>query len=423
MILVILIGAASFGPLFLQDEPILEAATPPTAEDVAATRQLVRDLRAAARGNSGDTLLTVDAAQLNSAIRLGARFIEGFRGQVQIGTEEVWGEISLPVHWWGRQRWLNISGRVPEFERAVALSQIRIGATDLPPKLALALARTGGNIAMGNRFGDKVLQAASAMAVTGDRLTFRIALDAVGTNGVMRSTFGAMRGAEMPSPQEIESYHKMIRRAMEDGTLKPSGSFLPYLHFTLSAALERGDAETLPRTYTAAILGLAMACGAKDFWLIAGRMISAGPKTQATWTTSCREMTLNGRIDSRRHFVTAAAIQAISNTGFAISIGEFKELYDTISGAGGFDFTDMAANLSGIRLSNVLMATPPGAWPGLLARLKNESDVIVAFEGIPVLMPEAEFKARFGNLESRRYKEMLATIEARIDGIGLYQPD
>ena len=40
--------AVAFGPLFLQDQPSLQATRPPAPEDVATTRRLVRDIRAAA---------------------------------------------------------------------------------------------------------------------------------------------------------------------------------------------------------------------------------------------------------------------------------------------------------------------------------------------------------------------------------------
>ena len=88
--------------LFLQDTPLVADMAPPTAEDVAETRELVRDIRAAAgEGAQSNTLLTTGADRLNSAIRLGARFIDGFRGRVTIGQVDVLGEMSLPVPWWG----------------------------------------------------------------------------------------------------------------------------------------------------------------------------------------------------------------------------------------------------------------------------------------------------------------------------------
>lgn len=428
LVLAVLSGVSLLGAgvLILQENPTVKAAAPPTAEDVAATRALVRDLRRAAdAGPDQQDMLTTDVVQLNSALRLGARFVPGFRGRVRLRDAQLVARASVPVPWIGGRKWLNVIATVPEFEGAMRLGRVSAGGVALPPGLALTSARIAGNLLLGNGFGDTVVTAASAMQIDGRALAFRIALDDVGGNGVMRSAFGALRSAEMPPPEEIETYHRKIREAMDAGTLPTRGSYLPYIRFALAAALENATPETLPNAYTAAIFGLAKACGSKDFAMIAGRVaqpeIQSDTQPTRSWQTNCDRMSLNGRHDSRLHFTLSAALQAASNRGFAVSVGEFKELYDTISGSGGFDFTDMAANLSGIALSNAMMATPARDWPALLARIETEHDVIVPFKGLPGKIPQAQFKARFGDVESPAYKDMIARIEARIAGIGLYQ--
>lgn len=420
VVLLCLVAVFVAGSLLLQRKPMLSSAPPPTAEDVAATRKLVQNIRSAA--DTADGTLRTDAKQLNSAIRLGARFIPGFRGKVTVEETHVTGAASIPVPWWDGQRWFNAVGRAPEFEGRIAPSEIFVGDRSLPPNLVMELARIGANLGLGNQLGDTVLNAAQAMVIEENTLAFRLDLDEMGKNGIMRGTFGALKGDVLPTASEIETFHVMIREAMEDGRLSQTGSFLPYLQFTLNTALEHTTPDTLSSRYTAAILGLAKACGAKDFALIVGRLVFEKEDAPRSWSAKCVDVTFNGRIDSRRHFLTSAALQAISNTGFAVSAGEFKELYDTISGAGGFDFTDMAANLSGIRMSNVLMARPAAEWPALLDQLQQEGDVIPSFAGIPQLMPEEEFKSRFGDIDSAPYREMIARIEARIDELRLYQP-
>jgi hypothetical protein len=416
--------ALGFGPLFLQDQPILDASPPPKAQDVAAAKQLIRNVRAASNALSDTSqIVHTDAAQLNSVIRLGARFIKGFRGRVTIEDSAVLGEISVPVPWWTGQKWLNVSGTIPEFDQEFSLNQISVGRTNVPPKLAVAAVRIGANRGLGNRFGDKVLQSASAMVIQDEALSFSIELDDVGKNGVMRGVFGSLRGQEMPGPEEVEYYHLLIRDAMQDGTLSQTGSFLPYIQFTLAAALKGSTPETLPNAYTAALFGLTKICGARDFAMIVGQLAFDKSETPKDESTTCSDVTFNNRIDSRRHFITSAAIKAASNRGFAVSIGEFKELNDTISGAGGFDFTDLAANNSGIRMSDFLMPNPPENWPALLNRIQTENDVIIRYEGIPQIMREAEFKSRFRDVESSKYKAMLAVIDAKIDQLGLYQSE
>jgi len=416
--------AVAFVVLFLEDQPILPPAPAPTSGDVSAARQLVRDIRDAANFESGDRApppLTASVAQFNSIVSLSARFIPGSRGRLWIEEDRVTGKAAFPLPWIDGDKWLNLEGVVPPFTGTFQMERLTVGGRDVPPDLALFLARTGANLIGGDRFGDKVLQSASAMHIDGDILSFKISLDEMGKNGVMRGTFGMLRGAQMPSADEVEFFHRQIREAMMQGELPQNGSFLPFLEFTLSQALEHSTPQTLPNTYTAAIFGLAKACGARDFAMIVGRLAFDGATDERNWPVSCEEILFNERIDSRRHFITSAALQAASNTGFAISIGEFKELYDTISGAGGFDFTDMAANLSGVRMSNVLMTLPTEDWPARLLLLETERDVIISFEGIPGLLPEEAFNVQFGDVNNPAYKDMLARIEVRIDNLRFYR--
>lgn len=420
VILLAILAAISLlllGTIVLQNQPILATAKTPDAPDVAATRTLVRNIRDATQKSGG--VLNTDADQLNSALRLGARFLPGFRGEIRTEPTHVTGLASIPVPWVGGQRWLNITAQIPEFTGLIALSEVRVGDRNFSPALVLGLVQIGGNAVFGNELGDIALRAAESMEIKGDVLSFGLNIGEIGKNGLMRGTFNALKGSALPTAEEIEAYHRQIRREMEDGRLPETGSFLPHLQFTLAAARNGSAPTTLQGRYTAAILGLAKACGAKDFSLIAGRLVFDKTE-QNSWQTNCRNVTLNDRIDSHRHFLTSAALQAMSNTGFAVSAGEFKELYDTVSGSGGFDFTDMTANLSGVRMSNTLMAAPAADWPALLAKLSTERAVIPDFDGIPPLMPDAEFRTRFGNIDSTAYRAMIARIEARIDGLSLH---
>lgn len=138
------------------------------------------------------------------------------------------------------------------------------------------------------------------------------------------------------------------------------------------------------------------------------------------WQTECSDLTLNDRIDSRRHFTTAAAIQAASNRNVSVSVGEFKELNESLYG--GFDFTDMAANNSGIRMADLFMATPVEDWSRLIARIASDKDVIIAYDDIPQILTQEAFSAQFGELDSDRYLAMLDRIETRIDDLALHAP-
>jgi len=284
----------------------------------------------------------------------------------------------------------------------------------------LGAGRVLANVIVGDSFGDRVLSAATSMQITDDTLAFDLTMDEMGSNGVMRGIFGTLRGADMPEAAEIDRYYVLIRTAMDEGRLPQTGSYLPYLQYTLEAAHEGSRTEGVQNAYTSAIFALTIICGAQDFTLIVGGLVGDGSGRNADWQTECSALTLNGRIDSRRHFTTAAAIQAASNRGFAVSVGEFKELYDVVK-SGGFDFTDIAANSSGIKMSNTLMSTPIEDWPMALERITTENDVIVSFDEIPSIMSSDDFLSIYKDIESPEYSALLGRIEARIDDLALNQ--
>ncbi|MCY4337081.1 MAG: hypothetical protein OXC60_20735 [Litoreibacter sp.] len=403
----------------MENAPLVENSGPPTPQDVKDARQFVRDLRSAINTDlSEQASFTTKEAELNSFMKLGARFIPGFRGSLSVIGDELHGAASVPVP--KTSKWINIRAAAPEFEGGLSPSEVEVGPFSIPPSLALSLARFGGNAAIGNGFGDTVVDAVQAMRIDGDQVAFDLTMSEVGTNGIMRGVFGSLRGSEMPDASNIDRYYLLIREAMERGDLPTEGSYLPYITFTLEAARKGSATEGPANAYTSAIMALTLVCGAKDFTLVVGGMVGDEFAQEGNWTKSCGDLTLNDRIDSRRHFTTAAALQAASNRGFAVSVGEFKELYDTVK-AGGFDFTDLAANNSGIRMSNTFMAAPAEDWPDLQSRIRSENDVIVRYDGIPQIMSGEDFEQQYGDVESAAYKDMLGFIENRISTLTLHQ--
>jgi hypothetical protein len=308
---------------------------------------------------------------------------------------------------------------IPSYRGELELDAVRIGRISLPPALALWIGRVGADLSMGSGSSEAIMTAVEELDVTPEQITAQLNINASDRSEIASRVFGTLRGGTLPSAEEIDRYYVAIRQALDDGRLPTQGSFLPHLRFALEMAAEDTDMARHADAYTAAIFALAEACGASDFGLISERLVPDWTDAGRDWTQGCAKITFADRIDSKRHFVTASAIQAASNRGVAISIGEFKELFDKTR-AGGFDFTDITANNSGIRLANRMMGASAEDWPRLLDRIQAESDVLASFEGIPGRMPQKEFDARFGSVDSAAYREMLDRIEARIDQLPLH---
>ena len=419
MFSVFVILAVAFGVLVMQDSPLVEGAGAPTPDDVVEAREFVHGVRSALQSEgSQPAAFASNEGQLNSVMKLGARFIPGFRGQLQVTEAEINGFASIPIRY--TQKWVNLRATVPEYEGKLALSGVRIGPISVPAAVALSFVRNAANSVFGENYGDRVIDAATSMRTEEGQVIFNLAMDEMGSNGLMRGLFGTLRGSDMPRSQDIGRYYLDIRKAMDRGELPTEGNYLPYLIYTLQAALEGSKTEGIENAYTSAIFALTLICGAKDFTLVMGGMVGSEFPENRNWKTDCGDLTLNGRIDSRRHFTTAAALQAASNRGFAVSVGEFKELYDTIK-SGGFDFTDLAANNSGIRMTDTMMSTDRSDWPIRMARIRAESDVIVPFDGIPQILSGEEFRQAYKDVESPEYYAILGKIEAKIDELALHR--
>jgi len=418
----VVLGVLSVGFLHfyvLEGSPRVATMVRPEPEDVKATRDFVKSVeQKLAVDDEIYSTLKITSEQLESIAKLGARFTKDYRGTFNVGQSVVVGQFSVPVPWIGGDRWLNVMGIVPEFEDGFTAQEIRVGGLNVPPSLALFMMRLGGNIVVGDSFGTKILSIPQTMAINEDEISFDVYMGSVGQNGLFSGVFSSLRGQKLPSNREIQSIQDLLIGAMFDGTLSTEGSFLPYLRFVLEDVANKSSEENLANTFTAGMLALAKVCGAGDFGLVVSGIKFDQEAVRAV--ERCSDVTLNGRVDSRRHFITAAAIQAVSNRGYSVTVGELKELHDTIS-AGGFDFSDLSANNSGIRLADFVMSNEVSALRTLIDGLDSENSVIIAFDEIPVILSRQDFEDIYGDIDSSEYKEMLAFIEGKIDLLPIYQ--
>jgi len=422
VILGLLLAPIAFLMAVTQTRPLVATAPEATPDTAVQTRTLVHRIRAATNDPDADPVIEVPLEQINSAMTFAARLIPGLRGEAEVVPEGLRMRVSVPLPKLPQLGWLNAEAIVPPFDNGPRLASLRVGHLDLPPGLSVTLGTWAVDWILGDRMGQMVTESVPQFEIGTDSVTAVLEMEADQRSAFTRRMAGLIRGDEMPSAGEIQAYYIEIRDAIESGQLSDQGSFLPYLHFALDRALSRATPGREDHEFTAAIFALTKVCGARDFRLVVGRLIEGVvPAGTTQWSKTCAQVTLSGRIDTKRHFITAAAIKAASTMSVSFTIGEFKELVDTVW-AGGFDFTDIVANASGIRFAETMMTAERAHWPALAARLGAESDVVASFDGVPGLLPDAEFKARFGDVDSPRYAAMVQQIERRIDALPLHAP-
>ena len=117
----------------------------------------------------------------------------------------------------------------------------------------------------------------------------------------------------------------------------------------------------------------------------------------------------------------SAGLYAASSGRASFGMGELKELLDSNEGGSGFSFDDIAADLAGARFAAAFLAAPPADWPAMLARIDDEGTAILpALDGLPSGLSEAEFRHRYGDVDSAAYAAMVEEIRARVDALPLY---
>jgi hypothetical protein len=140
------------------------------------------------------------------------------------------------------------------------------------------------------------------------------------------------------------------------------------------------------------------------------------------WPRPTRQtVTLNGRDDFSKHFIISAALAAKAGGPLSDAVGLYKEIEDSRRGSG-FSFNDIAADRAGTRFGEY--AANPASAQKLQRQLSagiGEKDLMPATQDLPELIPEREFIRRFGGVDGREYKKMMAGIERRVAALPLYR--
>ncbi len=133
-------------------------------------------------------------------------------------------------------------------------------------------------------------------------------------------------------------------------------------------------------------------------------------------------VTLLGRSDLARHFVTSAAITASAGAAIAEVLANSKELHDARYSTG-FSFSDVTANAAGAALGE-LAAAESALARQLQERMRHansEQDYMPTVDRSEDGLSESEFLARYGDTESERYRQRLQQIERQVEALPIHQ--
>jgi len=441
LIKIVLLLAVPLTPLVLlglalEGAPLAPANPTVAAGDAARTRTALMKLKYVLDPYYGWSRYSVSEAELNSLLAVAARGLPSLRGRAWVTPKAVGVVLSGRLTTGTAEAWLNLRIVLRPGPGTLQFEAFRVGRLELPGKLVTPLLRLALNAALGEGLGDVAVAGVRDLSVRGRSALITVKLTAAERFALLaRSKKVAGQFAPVGDPARVREHYRALALAAEAGRLPERGSLVPYLRFALALADRRAaggavsgavpdelSEETTDNALAearAAILALAVYCGHWRVQYLVGEMIKGDLKPLGS---RCSQVTLASRGDLRQHFIISAALEVASNSGTAFSVGEYKELLDSNPRGSGFSFDDLAADRAGIRFAvRLLEAAPePAARAALIASLTAEGAVFPDIEGLPEDMSDADFKRDFDDVDSPRYRALLALIDRRIDRLAFY---
>jgi hypothetical protein len=391
--------------LALQERPLVPAVAPLTVDDIARAKRVLQANDPRRAGRDGPRTIAVDETDLALAVNYlaGQVGVGAARVVLRPGVATLQASLEAPRNPLGR--YVNVDAAFRETGGVPALDRLKIGALPLPRPLgdyllhetlrhltAIDVESFAARVVQSARIGDRMLT-----------VTYRWSDE---TSALARAVLIAPE-----DQQRLRAYQEQLADAVPGAPSSVSlASLMPPL---FGRALERGSRGDQPRENRAAIVVLAL-------YAVGQPLERLVPAASGWRKPASRVVTLAGRDDFPKHFLISAALAAEAGNPLADAIGVYKEVEDSRGGSG-FSFNDIAANRAGARFGEVASQSTPRAreLAQALADGVAERDFMPDVSDLPEFMPEAEFRRRYGGLDSPAYGKMIAKIDQRIDATPL----
>jgi len=397
--------------LALQREPRL-AASPPGAQAQLANqaRRLWAQLRPGAAPAGALRQTRLGEAELNALLAQAAQTQGGrWRARLRIDSGSLLLEASQPAP--GLPAWLNLTLhwdlRDPQPGRLPALTSAQLGNLPLPPSWVEAAAlrwlraRTGDSL-------ETLLPMLEAYRAAPRQLWLF-------WRWQPQRAAEAMAGLWCPAEGvALRTQHEHLRQLLA-GVLPGHAVELPQLLTPMAAAaLQRvGQGASDAAAELRALLAvLALQTVGRDIrpWLPEAQSLPPSPRVL---------LLLAGRDDMASHFLIAALLSWQGGERVSAALGLAKELADARSGSG-FSFNDLAADAAGTRFGQ-FAARQPTELLALLATGPAPASYFPDIAGLPEFLSEAEFRRRYGQLDSPAYQQEMARVRERVAALPIYQ--
>lgn len=396
--------------LTTDSQPITDARPAPTADQVAAARDAVRQLRENSDAPMGARPMNLTPAHLDGLSALASHAFRPDRLDVFVFESEL---HILASHKLPLGRWLNVTATAQGDAIGFPATRLRIGSISLSPYLSRALIDVVHSSAWAVGVALPSLdELVSTFSIEGEAVI--IAVNLPRESGVIDRLLGVQSG--LSASLVSEAYCRLAKQQSAD----PQSDLA--VHVRRAFPIERA-AEATPDKNGAAFVALAMLIVDKKVGALAGIDLSTVERCPAPAIT----ILLHGRGDLPKHWALSAALATGPGKQIAEAMGEWKELADSLSKDSefrqgdptGFSFIDISADRAGLRTAEAALMEQRATLMAARLSRATQSDILPSALLAKEEGADFDFASQYGGLDDQRYAAAIQTIDAALDRKGL----
>ncbi len=421
LLVIVTLGGICFWLLF-DAQPLVTPQGQMNADAVRHSKQLLSNLNAAMQNQTDQQwVFSANTDELNSAFALASRTLPGFRGQAQVTADGLTSFMTLPVAVLGNRYYLNASVQVRPSTGPLDIQQVTLGMLTVPGETALNLLGWFADRVWGPGKGAGLLAMVRSVQFQQDEVKVEVTRPGGWDLQRLKQSGLSVYRELFSSPAQTANLEFYYKIAAQYALTQPNSSLHGYLQLLFRQAQARtaiypDEAGRAQQENQAVLLAMAQLLGGHNLQLLVNEVKSApGGKPP--------RVTLARRPDLQQHFIYSATIQVLTNKNVSDTVGQAKELLDSIKGGSGFSFVDLLADRAGVRFAQIAIGSPNSAaeLQQFFSQERTEADLFPSKSRLPEGLSQQSFEQKYQSVDSVDYQKMLADIDQRLNALPLYQ--
>lgn len=408
--------------LVFDAQPLLTPQGQMNADAVRHSKQLLSNLNAAMRNpKEQQWVFSANTDELNSAFALASRTLPGFRGKAQVNATGLTTFMTLPVSVFGNAYYLNASVQVHPSTGPLDIKQVTLGMLTLPGETALNVLGWVADQLWGPGKGANLLAMVRSVQFQQDEVKVEVTKPGGWDLQRLKQSGLSVYRELFSSPQQTANLEFYYKIAADYAVEHPNSSLVNYFQLLFRQAQARtavyqDEPGRAQQENQAVLLAMAQLLGGHNLQMLVNE-VKRAPGVKAPRVTLAR------RPDLQQHFIYSATIHILTNQNVSDTVGEAKELLDSIKGGSGFSFVDLLADRAGVRFAQIAIGSASSAaeLQQFFSQERTEAELFPSKSRLPEGISQESFEQKYKSVDSADYQKMLADIHQRLEALPLYQ--